>query len=71
MYTPRSNNSEKDREVAVKLFEDRFNKTQEGDDWDPVVIYAEGITTNNSCINKLRKGAFTNFQPCRPVYIKY
>jgi hypothetical protein len=62
LYTPRSKNSDKDREVAVKLFEDRFNKTQEIDGgWDPVVIYAEGITSNNSIINKLRKGAFTNF----------
>ena len=35
------------------------------------MIYAEGTTSNNSYINKFKRGAFYDMKPCTPCYISF
>ena len=37
----------------------------------PIVMFAEGGTSNNTCILPFKKGAFFSEKAIRPVYIKY
>jgi len=52
---------------TTQLLIDRAAKPEE----PPVVIYAEGTTSNGSCIGKFHAGAFAAGVPVKPVCIRY
>ena len=50
---------------------DRQSIIEKEGKYPPIVIFAEGGTTNGSSILPFKKGAFARFNPVRPVVLKY
>ena len=48
----------------------RQNDCEEGADWNPITIFAEGSTTNGTHIVKFKKGAFKSMRTIKPCIVK-
>lgn len=70
IYIPRSGSKEV-LEGALDALEKRAHLVSEHQEYPRSMIYPEGTCSNNTCLLRFRKGAFTSLTPVRPMTIKY
>ena len=62
--------SKDSKQQVMKQMEERFKLIEKGL-YPPLIMNAEGGTTNGRYIIKFKKGAFVGNYPCKPVVLKY
>jgi 1-acyl-sn-glycerol-3-phosphate acyltransferase len=70
IYIPRGGSPEK-RAQALAAIRDRQELIEQTGQYAPFLIFAEGGTTNGSCVLSLKKGAFFAEKTIRPMYLSY
>ncbi len=55
----------------VNDIKDRQTLIEESVDCPPFLVFAEGGTSNGTCILPFKRGAFQSIKAISPVYIKY
>jgi 1-acyl-sn-glycerol-3-phosphate acyltransferase len=70
LYLPRGSGEEK-RQEAIKTIVDRQIHTENTGDCNPLLIFAEGGTTNNTALLKFKKGAFVGEKRIKPIILDY
>jgi len=50
---------------------DRQQAIEEGSDFQPICLFAEGSTTNGTKILKFKRGAFVGMRAVQPCFIKF
>ena len=70
LFMPRAK-SEKDKELALKQITDRQERIERVGDYKPLMIFAEGTTSNGTHLGPFKRGAFEGEKRVRPVYLKY
>mgnify|MGYP002632010967 CR=1 FL=1 len=70
IYLPRGSNDES-RAAALKTITDRQQLVEETGKFAPLLVFAEGGTTNNSAILKFKKGAFVAERRIKPLLLDY
>lgn len=70
LYLPRGSGEEK-RKEAIKSIGDRQKITEETGDFNPLLVFAEGGTTNNTALLKFKKGAFVAEKRVKPILLDY
>lgn len=70
IFLPRGSSEEK-RQLALKTIEDRQKIIEETGKYNPLLVFAEGGTTNNSAILKFKKGAFIAERRVKPLTMLY
>ena len=64
--------NEAERELVVKQIMDRQSQIEdEGAEFQPLCLFAEGSTTNNSHLIKFKRGAFQAMRTVQPCFIKF
>jgi hypothetical protein len=66
IFLPRGSSEEK-RQLALKTIQDRQEIIEQTGNYNPLLVFAEGGTTNNSAILKFRKGAFIAEKKVKPL----
>lgn len=67
---PRGSGEDK-RALALKTITDRQELIEKTGNYAPLLIFAEGGTTNNSAILKFKKGAFVSEKRVKPLLLNY
>ena len=70
IFLPRGSTDEKKAE-ALEIIRERQALIEETGKYNPLLVFAEGITTNNSALGKFKKGAFVSNKRCLPVIMNY
>ena len=70
IYLPRGS-SEEMRKLALQTIIDRQDLIEKTGKFAPLLVFAEGGTTNNTAIMKFKKGAFIAEKRCKPVLLDY
>ena len=70
IYLPRGSTDEK-RQEALATIVNRQKLIEETGEYQPLLVFAEGGTTNNSAIMKFKKGAFIAEKRVKPLVLDY
>jgi 1-acyl-sn-glycerol-3-phosphate acyltransferase len=71
LFVPRSGSKEQLTDILQSVnVRTQMNEEGKGD-FPATVIFPEGTCSNNHCIMRFRKGAFSTLRQVRPVTIKY
>jgi lysophosphatidylcholine acyltransferase/lyso-PAF acetyltransferase len=71
IYIPRAGTPEQ-REEVLKTIEERLEIIENNSDYNPLLIFAEGGTTNGSALMKFKKGAFNRkYGVTKPCILRY
>lgn len=69
MYVERG--SEEGREQVMAAISERQRQIEEGSDYAPIIVFAEGTTTNGTTLLRMRKGAFARMSPIIPCFVTW
>ena len=70
IFLPRGG-SEEQRAKALDVISERQNQIEKSKKYHPLLIFAEGCTTNGSSLIKFKKGAFSNLKRVTPMVMSY
>lgn len=70
IFLPRGSSAEK-RNEAIKTIRDRQELIETTGKYNPLLIYVEGGTTNNSGLLKFKKGGFIGEKRVRPLFYNW
>jgi 1-acyl-sn-glycerol-3-phosphate acyltransferase len=70
IFVPRGG-SKSALEKTLHLIEERQQNIEDGEGFNPFIIFPEGTCSNNTCLRKFKRGAFSGLKSVCPVSIKY
>lgn len=70
IFLPRGS-SEAKRMEAIETIKERQKQIEETGKYNPLLVFVEGGTTNNSALLKFKKGAFIAEKRCKPLILNY
>lgn len=70
IFLPRGGSTET-RAKAIEIIEERQIAIEQTKKYHPLVLFAEGCTTNGSSLIKFKKGAFSGLKRVTPVVMQY
>jgi len=70
IFVPRGGSKEA-LEKTLHLIEERQQHIEDGEGFSPFIIFPEGTCSNNTCLRKFKRGAFSALRPVCPVAIRY
>jgi 1-acyl-sn-glycerol-3-phosphate acyltransferase len=70
IFLPRGSTEEK-RKQALDTIIERQDLIEKTGAYNPLLVFPEGGTTNNSALLKFKKGAFIGERRCKPLLVKW
>jgi 1-acyl-sn-glycerol-3-phosphate acyltransferase len=70
IYLPRGSTEEK-RNQAIECIKERQQLIEDTGEFNPLLVFAEGATTNNTALLKFKRGAFVAEKRCKPLLMDW
>lgn len=70
IFLPRGSTDEK-RKEALDTIAERQDLIEKTGDYNPLLVFVEGATTNNTALLKFKRGAFISEKRVKPVLVNW